>query len=364
MSDCLNDPANHLGIACCQYIQYQFQALGGMCVFVCLSVYDSWCFVDVLWFWALANLNKNHWIWFNLQLVGSFSLRPGRLAIGVQARNSDAFCWLHGLADIRFCVLRFREAIPPRKKTKKGAQWRGKICREKGWIQKLWKRKTSTARLADPLQKTANQLHFSARIVGHIQLHVPLRVDFSKVFWYLCLAIQSMKSPSEESKKAPKPREFSQRPMQLQRRRCCRHISLLQLQPPPLQLFHGFNRGVTMNLIFKSIHRTIIDQLVTYEKWQASTRKPECPQRRLPHLSWTNIGGYVMICQKKTGFNFSSFTMKNYVFVLKTKAFGSTCRPGGRSYGQTSPPLAPLPATGGVFVDSKKWKPSLWVGNH
>ena len=103
-------------------------------------------------------------------------------------------------------------------------------------------------------------------------------------FWYFCLAIQCMKSPSHLQwiqKKHPN-RAFSQRPMQLQRRRCCRHISLLQLQPPPLQLFHGVNRGVTMNLTLKSIHRTVIEQLVTYEKWQASTRKPECPQRRLP----------------------------------------------------------------------------------
>lgn len=152
--------------------------------------------------------------------------------------------------------------------------------------------------------------------------------------------------------------------MQLQRRRCCRHISLLQLQPPPLQLFHGVNRGVTMNLTLKSIHRTVIEQLVTYEKWQASTRKAECPQRRLPQKfqtcpffldkRWGDMSWYF----KKKQLLAVSLWKKNTFFVCKTKAFGSTCRPGGRSYGQTSPPLAPLPATGGVFVDSKKWKPS------
>lgn len=71
-------------------------------------------------------------------------------------------------------------------------------------------------------------------------------------------------------------------------------------------------------------------------------------------FSWTNVGGICHdILKKKAAF--SSFTLKKKnFFVFKTKAFGSTCRPGGRSYGQTSPPLAPLPATGGVFVDSKK----------
>lgn len=67
----------------------------GWYVRVCLFIFlMSWCSL----IWTLSNLNKNHWIWFNPQLVGSFSLRPGRLAIGVQARNSDVLWELHGLA--------------------------------------------------------------------------------------------------------------------------------------------------------------------------------------------------------------------------------------------------------------------------
>ena len=74
-------------------------------------------------------------------------------------------------------------------------------------------------------------------------------------------------------------------------------------------------------------------------------------------FSWTNVGGICHDISKTTSFQHFHYE-KNTFFVLKTKAFGSTCRPRGRSYGQTSPPLAPLPATGGVFVDSKRWKPS------
>lgn len=95
-----------------------------------------------------------------------------------------------------------------------------------------------------------------------------------------------------------------------------------------------------------------------YKKARMSPKKTPTEIPNVPVFPGQTLGGYVMILKKKSTFKQFHYEKKNTFFVCKTKAFGSTCRPGGRSYGQTSPPLAPLPATGGVFVDSKKWKPS------
>ena len=94
-----------------------------------------------------------------------------------------------------------------------------------------------------------------------------------------------------------------------------------------------------------------------YKKARMSPKKTPTEIPNVPAFPGQTLGGYVMIFKKKQLLAVSLWKKCTF-FVFKTKAFGSTCRPGGRSYGQTSPPLAPLPATGGVFVDSKKWKPS------
>ncbi len=232
MCDYLNDPSNHVGIACCQ--------LWVVCVFIYLFI--GW--FSLIWArpisQILIQLNAARW-------VVQPSARPlGRL--GAQARLGF---WLHGLAageDIRIS----RENAGEDSWGKNG---------KNAWMQKLWKRRTSpgwptrcrrrlsNCILVHVLSDTFSFMCFKTAQSGFLDIEV----EYFGTYAWPSNVWRHLRQKKHPNRSAVSTRSFKGDGAAATSP-CC---SCSRLH---CSCFMAWIVGVTMNLTFKSIYRTIIQQ--------------------------------------------------------------------------------------------------------